>query len=119
MNIERVKDHFIGLSGLSEEEAAPRRFLCEMSLDDIGEMLPESPSQDMQEKAEYAAAALAYYRFILGLMTSGGTDSVTVGQVSVHYSPDRLEYAERLYNEALARLGVCPGTGGFVFYGFD
>ncbi len=102
MDTDRVIAVFAVLSGLSEDEVREQRYLCEMSMDEITERLPEGKSCGGRE--EYAAAALAYYRYILWRMSDGG-GQIKVGDISVSSGRERLEYAERIWKEALSRLG--------------
>ena len=100
---DRVLALFATLSGLSEDEVMESRYLCDMSMADIARMLPEN-TDCCGGKKEYAAAALAYYRYVMWSMTEAGTD-VKVGDISVRSDRERLEYAERIWNEALSQLG--------------
>ena len=114
MNIERVFDIFGKLSGLSEELVREQDYLCRMSADDISARL-RCTAEQCGGRAEYAAAALAYYRLVLWTMTDGGAEGIKIGDVSLQNGTDRLIYAERLYNEALDGLKGCIGDDGFVF----
>ena len=109
---DRVMAYFAALSGLSCEELFERRYLCEMSMVDINRMLPEN-ADCCGGRKEYAAAALAYYRYVLWSIADGDTD-VKVGDVSVKSDSERLAYAERILNDALSLLGEGLGDN-FVF----
>lgn len=113
MDIERILEIFAGLSGLPEDEVSPYRFLCEVSAEHIRRLCTDSGKEN-GGKAEFAAAALSYYRFILWSMTEGGMKEMKIGDVSVKNNETRLMYAERLYKEALAGLGKCLDED-FVF----
>lgn len=114
MDIERVLDIFGRLSGLPEDLVREQDYLCEISADNIGARL-RCPAEQCGGKAELAAAALAYYRFVLWSVTDGGAERIKVGDISVQSGSGRLIYAERLYNEALAELKDCIADDGFVF----
>ena len=114
MNIESVFDIFGKLSGLSEELVREQDFLCRMSAEDISARL-RCTAEQCGGRAEYAAAALAYYRLVLRTMTDGGSEGMKVGDVSVQNGKDRLLYAERLYNDAIDGLKGRIGDDGFVF----
>ena len=113
MDIEKVVEIFAGLSGLSEEEVCPYRFLCEVSAEHIRRLCMDT-GREYGGKAEFAAAALSYYRFILWSMTEGGAKEIRVGEMTEKNSENRLAYAERMYKEALAELGK-DADGDFVF----
>lgn len=113
MDIEKIVEIFAGLSGLSEEEVCAFRFLCEVSADHICGLCADI-GRENGGKAEFAAAALSYYRFILWSMTEGGTSELKIGEVSLKNTEKRLAYAEKLYKDALARLGKCADEE-FVF----
>lgn len=113
MDIEKVVEIFAGLSGLSEEEVCPYRFLCELSAGHIMRSCT-GIGRENGGKAEFAAAALSYYRFILWSMTEGGAKEIRVGEMTEKNSENRLAYAERMYKEALAELGK-DADGDFVF----
>ena len=85
-----------------------------MSADNISARL-RCPAEQCGGRAEHAAAALAYYRFVLWSMTDGGAEGVRVGDISVQNGKSRLLYAERLFNDALDGLNGCIGDDGFIF----
>ncbi len=92
--------YFEKLSGLSEDEGREYRFLCEAAIETVRLAAEQAESSRQQE---LAAAALAYYRYVLLSMTDGGT-AVKVGEVSLRQGEERIRYAERLYKEAMANL---------------
>lgn len=114
MNYERILDLFGKLSGLPEELVRVQGFLCDMSAQNILARL-RCPAEQCGGKAELAAAALAYYRYVLWTMTDGGAEGIKVGDVSVRNGKERLLHAERLFNEALDELRGCIGDDSFVF----
>ncbi len=113
MNRENVITLFEKLSGLSEDEGREYLFLCDEAMEHLVSIAATTESSSGQQ--EMAAAARAYYRYVLLSMTDG-SGAVKVGEVSVHPNKDRLFYAERLYREALAQLKGYIGED-FVFKG--
>ncbi len=115
MDKDRVIELFATLSGLSEDEVGEYRYLCGISMAEISRMLPEN-AHGCGGREEYAAAALAYYRYVLWSVTECG-GNIKVGDVSVGSESKRLEYAERIWKEALSQLGAEPNDS-FVFRSF-
>ncbi len=113
MNIERVLEIFGSLTGLSEDNIHKYRSLCELSAKHLQEMLKDGEESDDGGRVDFAAAALAYYRYVLWSVTDGG--DVTVGDVSVKNSSGRLAGAEALYKEALKDIRELIEDEGFVF----
>ena len=108
MNCESVFALFQKLSGLSEDEGGAYRFLCEEAIAKVVSVSEHTRSCGGQR--ELAAAALAYYRYVLL------TTAVKVGEVSIRKSENCLRFAEKLYKDAMAQLGGYAGED-FVFEG--
>lgn len=113
MERESVLALFEKLSGLSEDEGREYRFLCDTAMEKITSLAGTTESTSGQQ--ELAAAALAYYRYVLLSMTDGGV-AVKVGEVSLRQGEERLRYAERLCKEVLSQLKGYTGEE-FVFEG--
>lgn len=113
MDMERVLEIFGSLTGLDEPSVTEYRFLCEMAFGNIKGRLKKTETEEDGGRADFAAAALAYYRYVLLSVTEAGT--VTVGEVSVRNQAERLEYADRLLLEALADIRELAEDDGFVF----
>lgn len=109
MKQELVWELFAKLSGLTEEEVYRYEFLCQAAMEDVA-----ARCSDEQEggRQAFAAAALAYYRYVLLTLTDGG--SVTVGDVTVSDRGERLSSAQQLCREAFVSLGS-PMDDDFVF----
>lgn len=112
MDIENVLRIFGSLSGLDEPAVTQYRYLCDMALDNIASRLRDAETQQDGGRADFAAAALAYYRFVLLSVTD---PSVTVGEVTVRDQGKRLEFADRLMREALADIRELADDREFVF----
>ena len=112
MNIERVLEIFGSLTGLSENNIHKYRSMCELSAKHLQDMLVRGADSEDGGRVDFAAAALAYYRYVLWSETDGG--DITVGDVSVKNS-SRLASAETLYKEALKDIKELIEDEGFVF----
>ena len=119
MNIENIMDIFCRLSGLGAELAAAYRCFCETAADFVSFRL--SDKADMCScggRAEYAAAALAYYRFTLVALTDGNASEVKIGDITVKsVGMDAVDAAEKLCRDAFDRLQDSLEDNGFVFKG--
>ena len=113
MNCESVFALFQKLSGLSEDEGGAYRFLCEEAIAKVVSVSEHTRSCGGQR--ELAAAALAYYRYVL-LTMSNSSAAVKVGEVSIRKSENCLRFAEKLYKDAMAQLDGYAGED-FVFEG--
>lgn len=113
MDIENVLRIFGSLSGLDEPAVTQYRYLCDMAFDNIASRLRDAESQQDGGRADFAAAALAYYRYVLLCVTDPG--GITVGEVTVRDQGQRLEYADRLMKEALADIRELADDREFVF----
>ena len=115
MRIEGVMKIFGSMAGTDEQETLDYRNLCEASMNSITDGSLSGGDLQDESALEFAAAAVAYYRYVLLCLSTEGGNQIKVGDVSVRYSADRLEYAQRLMNEALSQAGIQPPEGGFVF----
>ena len=111
---------FCRLSGLDYEEAADFRFMCDTALSYIMSRIKHgSDTRCYGGRINFAAAALAYYRYVLWSLTDGAANEVKVGEISVkHGGSSELEAADRLCREALADLGEILESENFVFNSF-
>ncbi len=119
MNIEKIIEIFGRLAGLEADEATDFRFMCESSVGYITSRL--KPGVDIRHRCsrlEFAAAALAYYRFILWRLTDGGSNEIKVGEISVKENGTKqLEGSEQLCKEAFSAISDILETTDFVFRG--
>ncbi len=115
MNIDTVTEIFGKLSGLDPRELAGFQFLCISAADTLVQNIVSDGIDDhYQGKIEFAAAALAYYRYVLWLMSS--CDDVSVGEISVKKSTaSRLDAAKKLFDEAVQNISDIYKGDGFFF----
>lgn len=117
MDIENIISVFSRLSGIDEESSVMLRFICENTQDYIiSHLKPDADICGCSSKLEFAAAALAYYRYILWSDTENG-ENITVGDISVKGSAERLEKAYRIYRQAVSDISDIFDDGCFVFEG--
>ena len=117
MEFKNVFLLFSRLSGLQKEDSLKFRFLCETAYDYILAHLKQEASLDKcGSRLEFAAAALAYYRWILWSLTESG-DDITVGEISVKPSSQKIEYALHICRQALGDIADVFDSDEFVFEG--
>lgn len=117
MNIEKVLDIFTRLSSLTAEDVVKFRFMCENAVDYVNGHIKNGIDISAYDgRLCFAAAALAYYRFMLWNMTDSANDEVKVGEISVKpVIGKQLDFAEKLCKEAFDSIGEIMLDDGFVF----
>lgn len=116
MNIQRVETIFRRLSGLSPEEIIGLRFLCEAAVDYVNSRLKNKEEGACGDRPEFAAAAFAYYRYVLWKLTDGELNEIRVGEISSkRNSASELEAAERLCREAFFDIRDLIEPEDFIF----
>lgn len=119
MNIENVMDIFRKLSGLDTKNVLKFRFMCDSALDGLTAKLRSDKNLNAYSgRIEFAAAALAYYRYVLWSLAEGIGEDITVGEISVKKassSSEQLKAAERLCREAFENIGDIYDYDGFIF----
>lgn len=112
---ENILTLFSRLSGLDQENCIRFRFICETAKAFVSSKIKSgSDTSDNSGRLEFAAAALAYYRYILWSVTDGG--DVTVGEVSVKQSySEKLNASVKLCEEAFRDISDIIQNDGFVF----
>ena len=119
MDIEKIMDIFCRLSGLGQESAIAYRSFCETAADYVGFRLSDKVNMHIcGGRAEYAAAALAYYRYTLAVLTDGNASEVKIAGTTVKsVGMDAVDAAEKLCRDAFDRLQDCLEDNSFVFKG--
>ncbi len=115
MNIENIMRLFGSFAGIDEDSVTEYRFLCEMAEENISSRLRETAKENDNSRTEYAAAALAYYRYVLLSFTDEGGGNITIGEISLKSPEKKLEYAEKILKEALADISDIAEDKDFVF----
>lgn len=116
MNIEDVVDIFGRLSGLSAEDILKFRFMCRTSYEYVNSHIKSGTNMSVYGgRLCFAAAALAYYRYLLWSLTDG-RDEIKIGEVSVKpVSGKQIEAAEKLYKDSFSAVSDVMCDEGFVF----
>lgn len=119
MNIEIIFDIFCRLAELEKDNSVRLRFLCEGSMRYVLHRITDKSKLECDSgRAEYAAAALAYYRFVLLSLTDGNGSEIKVGDISVKQSGfEKISAAEKLCRDAFAEITDLIGDNDFVFKG--
>ena len=119
MNIDKVFDIFCRLAELDKNNSVRLRFLCEGSVRYVlYRMKNKANAVCGSGRAEFAAAALAYYRYVLLSLTDGNGGSVKIGDISLKQSGfERADAAEKLCRDAFAEITDLIGDNEFVFKG--
>lgn len=118
MDMKIIMKLFHGLSGVSYRLCSGLAFMCEMAKTSIENGITDTArAEQYKYQLEYAAAALAYYRYCLWSYCTD-SEEVKIGEVTVKTSTrEQTEAALALYNEALKNIAVVFDDGGFVFEG--
>lgn len=117
MNIENVIDIFTRLSALEAEDVLKFKFMCENAMEFVNSRIKDNVNTGAYGgRLCFAAAALAYYRFVLWSLTDSGGDEIKIGEVTIKPTASKqLEAAEKLCREAFDSLGEIMPDDGFVF----
>lgn len=116
MNYQQVFQRFCELSRLSEKEAQQYKWLCNNAADELSEMLVSNIDKTKcGGRLSAAAAAMAYYRYII-IAENGGVTGFKAGDISVDCSKAR-EYAKEYLQQCLKGISGYISDGGFVFRG--
>lgn len=120
MNMEEIIRIFCRLSGLDYEEATDFRFMCDTALAYIMSRIKKgTDTKCCGSRINFAAAALAYYRYVLWSLTDGVVNEINVGEIRVkHGGVSELEAADRLCREAFNDLKDILEDENFVFNSF-
>ncbi len=121
MNMEEILRIFCRLSGLDYEDAADFRFMCDTALSYIRARIKHGSDIEFYGgRINFAAAALAYYRYVLWSLTDGVANEINVGEIRVkHGGSSELEAADKLCRETFADLGDILESENFVFNSFE
>ncbi len=117
MNIENITDIFTRLSSLKADDVIKFKFMCENAMEYVDSHIKKNIDESAYgSRLCFAAAALAYYRFLLWNISDGNGDELTLGDISVKPVSDKqLESASRLCREAFDSIGEIMLDDGFVF----
>ncbi len=77
---------------------------------------PDADVCGSNSKLEFAAAALAYYRFVLWFSSENRQD-ITIGEISVRSSSQKIDYALKICEQAFGDIADIFDNGYFIFEG--
>ena len=120
INIGQVFETFQLLSDLSEPDAQKWLGLCADAGRQLTDMLRGGADLTTYTEAMiYAAAALAFYRYMLVKCAADqDTGSISIGDVKItKNASDTLKIAERIKDDALAALSGAFADRSFLFQG--
>lgn len=84
MNLQNIVKRFSIIANISLEEAFPWTEICEEAADEIKSHLKSDVDEDKhRRRLDAAAAALAFYRYILYRASGGGMESFTAGEIRI------------------------------------
>ena len=117
MNIENVVDIFSRLSSLKAEDILKFRFMCETAMDNVNSYIKKDiDTSDYDGRLCFAAATLAYYRYVLWTLTEGANGEVKMGDFSIKSTADnQLDAAAKLCEGAFDAIKEITDDTGFVF----
>ena len=117
MNIEDVVDIFTRLSGLTAEDIIKFRFVCLNAYEYVKSHTKSGTDMSVYGgRLTFAAAALAYYGYILWCMTDVDGSEIKTGDISVKPDAEKqLTSAEKLCRNAFSAIGEVFDDGSFVF----
>lgn len=97
MNLNEIIKRFSIIADLSWEEASPWASVCEDASIEIKSKLRNDVNEEKNERRlNAAAAALAFYRYVLYRCSGGGMESFTAGEIRI--KTDAKNHAKMAYN---------------------
>ncbi len=84
MKLQNIVKRFSIIANISFEEAFPWTEVCEEAADEIRRHLKsEIDETEHHRRLEAAAAALAFYRYVIYRASGGGMESFTAGEIKI------------------------------------
>lgn len=84
MELQNIVKRFSIIANISFKEAFPWTGICEEAADEIRAHLKSSVNEsDHSRRLSAAAAALAFYRYVLYRASGGGMQSFTAGEIRI------------------------------------
>ena len=118
MDVNNVLDIFRRLSGLDSEQAAYYMSFCTGAVSYVSSRLSGDADSSVTGQAEYAAAALAYYRYMLMDASNNLSSEMKVGDISMKADAFRAaDAAEKLCRDAFSAISRYLTDEDFAFRG--
>lgn len=84
MNLQEILERFAIIASLSMDDISPWIPLCEDACEEIKRHLKEGISEEENaRRLNVAAAALAFYRYVLYRTSGGGMESFSAGELRI------------------------------------
>ncbi len=117
MDLMLVFDIFLSLTGLEKEDAIKWIDTCRSAADSISADLKEDCDiSNNMSSLTYAAAACAFYEYVLISSSFDGNTSFKAGDLSIRDSAsERISASRQLRDEALKRISRLMKNGDFEF----
>jgi len=97
LNLNEIIKRFSIIADLSWDEASPWTSVCEDACLEIRSNLRDDvKEEDNERRLNAAAAALAFYRYVLYRCSGGGMESFTAGEIRI--KTDAKTHAKMAYN---------------------
>lgn len=121
MNLQEILERFAIIAGLSLEETAPWTLLCEDACGEIRRNLKTGINEpDNARRLNVAAAALAFYRYVLYRVSSGGMESFTAGELRIKTdAKSAVKMAYGVWKDAKKSISDLISDNDFMFERID
>ncbi len=116
MDVMLVWDAFRNIAGLTEEEAKPWLPLCHWAIASVfGRLRPNVDLAENQTVLCHAAAAMAYYKYVLRQTAQNNGADFSVGDVTIkEHAAESLKAAQGLYELSVGAIAHLY-EDGFAF----
>lgn len=118
MNLEKIFDGFILLTGLGRTEAAKWLSLCQTAMEEIlSRLSANAETERYSTLLNSCAAAGAFWKYTVILSAQPASQSFSAGDVKItqNRSDDLSSSARILYEECLKAIGPLLEDRSFVF----
>ena len=118
MDLYEIIKRFSIIFGLSSDEIAPWTSICEDACIEIRKNLRENVvEEDHSRRLNAAAAALAFYRYILySTSNSGGAESFAAGELRIKTDTSRMiNNAKKVWQDAKRSIADILKDENFMF----
>lgn len=110
-----VRSQFITLTGITEMESIRWSHIIAKSIKDVEGIIDSSKlNEDIDPRLSHAAAALAYYRYVVHSLTKENVSAFNIGDVKMAQNiSDMLTVAREIRDDALSSLDDLRPTTPF------
>ncbi len=117
MNLQETLERFSIIANLSMDEVSPWIPLCEDACEEIKNHLKKEVSaEENSRRLNVAAAALAFYRYVLYKASGGGMESFAAGELRIKTNaPASVKMAYNVWKDAKNAIADLLKDDEFVF----